>query len=72
MWRWFVITGVILLIIGLILYLVPNIFSWFGKLPGDIRIERENSKTFIPVTSMIIISIVLTILVNTIRYFLRR
>lgn len=69
MGRWFIIAGIILIIIGFILYLAPNIFSWFGKLPGDIRIEKENSKVFIPVTSMIIISIALTILVNLFRFF---
>ena len=69
MGRWFIITGIVLIIIGFILYLAPNIFSWFGKLPGDIRIEKENSKVFIPVTSMIIISIALTILINLFRFF---
>ena len=72
MWRWFIITGVILVVIGLILYLVPNVFNWFGRLPGDIRIEKPHSKIFIPVTSMIIISIVLTILVNVIRFLFRK
>ncbi|MCQ4306763.1 DUF2905 domain-containing protein, partial [Pseudomonas stutzeri] len=33
--------------------------SWFGRLPGDIRIESERSRTFIPITSMIILSVVL-------------
>ena len=42
--------------------------SWFGKLPGDIRIQGEKGGVFIPLTSMIIVSVVLTIVVN----FLRR
>ncbi|MGM0620888.1 MAG: DUF2905 domain-containing protein [Bacteroidota bacterium] len=66
--RWFIIAGIILIVIGLILWLAPGLFSWFGKLPGDIRIEKENSKVFIPITSMILISIVLTVLINLIRY----
>jgi hypothetical protein len=70
--RWFIITGIVLVVIGLILYLAPNIFSWFGKLPGDIRIEKENSKVFIPFTSMILISVILTVLVNVVRYFLQK
>lgn len=44
--------------------------SWFGRLPGDIRIERENSKFFFPITSMIILSIILNIVIYLIRLFL--
>lgn len=66
--RWFIIAGIIMIVIGLILWLAPGLFGWFGKLPGDIRIEKENSKVFIPITSMLLISIVLTVLINLIRY----
>jgi H+/Cl- antiporter ClcA len=69
--RWFIIAGIILIVIGLLLYFAPSLFSWFGKLPGDIRIEKEHTKIFIPVTSMILISIILTILINLI-WFLRK
>ncbi|WP_211752243.1 DUF2905 domain-containing protein [Nitrosomonas communis] len=62
--RWIMITGVILLILGAILHVAPWLLSWFGKLPGDIRIETERIKVFIPITSMIIVSIVLTIIIN--------
>lgn len=66
--RWFIIAGVILIVAGVLLYLAPWLFNWFGKLPGDIRIEKENSKFYFPVTSMVIISIILTIVINVIRY----
>lgn len=66
--RWFIVAGVILIVIGVFLYLAPWLFSWFGKLPGDIRIEKENSKVFFPITSMILISVILTIVINVIRY----
>ena len=69
--RWFIIAGIIFVCIGLILWLIPNAFNWFGKLPGDIRIENENNRVFIPITSMILISIVLTVIVNVVRYFLK-
>lgn len=67
--RWFIIAGILLIAIGVLLYLAPWLFNWFGKLPGDIRIEKENSKVYFPITSMLIISVVLTILVNVIRFF---
>jgi hypothetical protein len=41
--------------------------SWFGRLPGDIRIERENLRVYVPITSMILVSVVLTLLVNLVR-----
>lgn len=69
--RWFIIAGIILVLIGLILWFIPNALNWFGKLPGDIKIENENNRVFIPVTSMLLISIVLTVIVNLVRYFLK-
>ncbi len=65
---WFIIAGMILVVIGAVLYIAPSVLNWFGKLPGDIRIENENNKVFIPVTSMIIISIILTLVINLIRF----
>jgi hypothetical protein len=56
--------GLIILATGLVLRYAPWALSWFGKLPGDISIERENTRIFIPITSMIIVSVVLSVLVN--------
>lgn len=57
-------TGIILVILGLLYHFIPNIFSWFGSLPGDINYKKENTSVFIPITSMIIISIVLSLLLR--------
>ena len=56
--------GVILVVIGLVVSYAPWLISWFGKLPGDIRIESEQRFVFIPITSMLIVSIILTLIVN--------
>ena len=56
-----------LLISGAIIYFFGDKFSWQGRLPGDIRIENENTKIFIPITTMIIISLLLTLIINLIR-----
>jgi uncharacterized membrane protein len=66
--RWIIITGIILVVIGVILYFAPWLLKWFGRLPGDIRIETDRYKIFIPIVSMILISIVLTLIIN----FLKR
>lgn len=58
------IIGGAVLVIGALVRFTPGLFSWFGNLPGDIRFEGENSRVFIPITSMIVVSIVLTLIVN--------
>jgi hypothetical protein len=59
--------GLALVIIGAIVQFAPWAVSWFGKLPGDIRVQGEKGGVFIPLTSMIIISVVLTIIVNLLK-----
>ena len=59
--------GVAAVIVGLLVW--AGWLSWFGRLPGDLRIERENVRVFIPFTSMILVSIVLTLILNLIRRF---
>ena len=53
-----------MIIAGIILLYAPWLFGWFGRLPGDIRVEREHSRLFIPITSMVLISLGLTVLIN--------
>jgi len=65
--RWLMIAGAALLIIGALLQFAPWSLNWFGRLPGDIRIETENGRIFIPITSMLIISVVLSVLLNIFR-----
>lgn len=56
--------GALLLAVGLALNYAPWLVSWFGKLPGDIRIQNKNSFVFIPITSMIVASVLITVLAN--------
>lgn len=65
--RWLITAGIILIAIGLVYHFAPWLINWFGKLPGDIRIESERGKIFIPIVSMILLSIVITILINFFR-----
>jgi hypothetical protein len=63
--------GAGVLVVGALVRYFPGLFSWFGNLPGDIDIEGENSRVIIPITSMIVISIVLTLVVNLVGWALR-
>lgn len=62
-----IIAGIILLAAGVILYFAGNRLSWLGHLPGDINIVRENVRIYIPVTTMIIISVLLSLILYIIR-----
>ena len=58
----FIVLGIVLVIIGIAVGYAPWLFAWFGKLPGDIRIERENGVFFFPLTSMLLISVAVSLL----------
>ena len=60
-----IVVGIIAIVVGILV--TTGALSWFGRLPGDIRIENENSRVFIPITSMIIVSIVGSLLLSLIR-----
>ena len=62
--------GVLIVIAGIIVYFFHDKLHWIGRLPGDIRIEKENSRFYFPITTMIIFSLVLTLLVTIIKKFL--
>ncbi len=64
MGRWLILAGLLLLVMGVVLHFAPGIFSWFGRLPGDIRVEGQRGRFFFPITSMVIVSVVLTLLIN--------
>ena len=65
--RLLIISGLALAAIGLALHFAPQLFAWMGKLPGDIRFGSGKTRVFIPITTMIVISVVLTVLVNIFR-----
>ena len=59
-----IITGIALVALGLAINYAPWLVNWFGKLPGDIRIQNKSSFVFIPIVSMLIVSIVLSLIIN--------
>ena len=62
--------GLVVVAVGLVLWWFPRAFAWFGNLPGDIRIERNGTRIWIPITSMVVVSVVLTLVLNAVgRWF---
>lgn len=65
--RVLILAGVVLIVLGAALHFAPWLFTWFGRLPGDIRIETARSKVFIPITSMLIVSLILSLVLHFFR-----
>ena len=70
--RILLILGAVILITGAVLLVGGRLFPWLGNLPGDIRYESENFKLYIPITTMIVISVVGTIVLNILIRIFRR
>lgn len=66
-----ILTGMILVVAGIIIWLLGDKLRWLGRLPGDIRIERENFRFYMPITTMIIISITVSAILWLIRQFIK-
>jgi Protein of unknown function (DUF2905) len=65
------IVGAVIIVIALLMIFGQHI-PFFGKLPGDIFIKKDNWSFYFPIVSFLIISIILTIIINIILYFLNR
>lgn len=61
--------GFIILLAGIVIYFFHDKLHWIGRLPGDIRIEKENFRFYFPITTMIIFSLLLTLILRIIRRF---
>jgi hypothetical protein len=59
--------GAVAIVVGLLV--AAGAFDWFGRLPGDLRFEGRRARVYVPIVSMLILSVVLTVLLNL---FLRR
>ena len=55
-----VIAGILLLVVGALV--LAGGLSWFGRLPGDIRIERGSTSVYVPITTMLLVSLLLTLI----------
>jgi hypothetical protein len=65
-----VMAGIVIAAVGILVW--TGGFSWFGHLPGDIRIDRGNVRVYIPMVSMLLISVVASLLLSIAEYLFRR
>ena len=59
--------GVLAIVAGLLA--MTGALGWFGRLPGDIRIESGNTRVYIPIVTMLVVSIVLSLVMAIVRRF---
>ena len=64
--------GIILFVVGGLIFLAAKFGFPFGRLPGDIRIERDGFSFYFPLASSILISIVLTIILNVVLRWMKK
>ena len=62
-----VIAGIVIVVLGLLVW--SGGLSWFGRLPGDIRIERDRVHVYIPLVSMLLLSVVLSLILYLVNRF---
>lgn len=67
--KYLIIGGIGLIFLGICFYFFHDKLHWLGNLPGDIKIENENSKIYLPLTTMFLISVVLNLLIYLFRKF---
>ena len=68
--KYIIVFGIIAVLAGVVIYFFHDKLHWIGRLPGDIRIEKENTRFYFPLTTMIVFSVLLTLLINLLRKFL--
>lgn len=62
-----IVAGVCVVVIGALIY--SGWLSWFGRLPGDIRYESENVRVYVPIVSMLLLSLALSLVFYLLRRF---
>lgn len=63
-----ILLGIIIVLIGVIWSYGGKYFYWVGRLPGDIKIEKENFKFYFPITTMILASILFSLILRLWRW----
>ena len=65
--KWVIIIGVFIILIGVVIYFFHDKLNWIGRLPGDIKIEKENFRFYFPFTTMILFSLIISVIVQLIK-----
>jgi len=61
--KYIMLVGAIIFVAGLVWYFFGDKLHWIGRLPGDIRVERDNFRFYFPITTMILFSVILSLII---------
>ncbi|WP_337044043.1 DUF2905 domain-containing protein [Emticicia sp. 17c] len=67
--KYIIFIGGIIVVVGIIIYFFSDKLHWFGRLPGDIRYEKGNTRIYFPVVTMILLSLLLNFILYLIKKF---
>lgn len=65
-----IISGIIITFVGVIYYFLGDKLQFIGKLPGDISIEKPNFRFYFPLTTMILISILINVIIRLFKHLM--
>lgn len=63
-----IIIGILSVVAGIVIYFAGDKLGWVGHLPGDIHVEKENFSFYFPVTTMILVSVVVSLIIKLIHW----
>jgi hypothetical protein len=69
--KWIILVGAAIVLLGVIIYFFHDKLHWIGRLPGDIRVEKENARFYFPITTLLLLSVIGSILLRFIKRFLQ-
>lgn len=67
--KYILIVGIVIVAAGILVYFFHDYLKWIGRLPGDIRIERDNFRFYFPIVTMILLSLLVTLLIHIFKRF---
>jgi predicted phosphohydrolase len=68
--KYLIVIGVIIVIAGLIIYFFYDKLHWIGRLPGDIRMEKGNFNFYFPITTMVLLSLLVSLIAQVLKRLL--
>ena len=67
--KYIMMAGALVILVGVLVYFFHDKLNWIGRLPGDIRVEKENFKFYFPITTMILLSLLVSGVIIIVKKF---
>ena len=67
--KYIIMAGALVILAGVLVYFFHDKLNWIGRLPGDIRVEKENLKFYFPITTMILLSLLVSGVIIIVKKF---